>query len=187
MTVRPTAIPEVLVFEPKLFGDPRGFFVPLFNARDYEAAGLRAEFVQDNLSFSTQGVLRGLHFQNPGAQGKLVSVLQGEVFDVAVDIRLGSPTFGKWVGEVLSSENRRQLWIPEGFAHGFVVTGESALFHYKCSAYYSPATEGTVQWDDPDIGIDWPMREVSLSPKDEAGISLANFPREKLPVFSQVE
>src|SRR3712207_1060579 len=134
-------IPGPFVIEPKVFGDDRGYFMETWNRARYEAAGLPARFVQDNLSFSARGVLRGLHFQNPDAQGKLVSVLQGEVFDVAVDIRVGSPTFGGWTGSTLSEENRRQLWIPPGFAHGFVVTEEHALLSYKCTDSYAPAYE----------------------------------------------
>jgi dTDP-4-dehydrorhamnose 3,5-epimerase len=166
LNVVKTGLPGVLMVEPDVFGDERGFFMESYNRRRYAEHGLEADFVQDNLSYSARGVLRGLHFQNPNPQGKLVSVLQGEVFDVAVDIRVGSPTFGEWVGVTLSAENRRQLYIPEGFAHGFVVTGEAALFHYKCTDFYDPEADGSALWNDPEIGIEWPVEEPVLSGKD---------------------
>jgi dTDP-4-dehydrorhamnose 3,5-epimerase len=182
MKVTTTALPEVLLVEPDVFGDGRGYFLESFSASRYEAAGIRGPFVQDNLSFSRGGVLRGLHLQHPRAQGKLLSVYQGEVFDVAVDLRVGSPRFGRWVGERLSSENGRQLWVPPGFAHGFVVTSAHALVAYKCTQYYSPETEICLRWNDPGIGIAWPVDDVSLSPKDLAGLTLdaidpVNLPR----------
>jgi dTDP-4-dehydrorhamnose 3,5-epimerase len=183
MNVTETALPGVVVIEPKVFGDSRGFFLETFSAARYEAAGVSGPFVQDNLSFSARGVLRGLHIQHPHAQGKLVSVLSGEVFDVAVDVRVGSPTFGKWVGERLSGENRRQLWLPPGFAHGFVVTSAGALFAYKCTAYYRPETELSLRWDDPRIGIEWPMSDVTVSAKDAAGALLDAVPLDRLPRF----
>jgi dTDP-4-dehydrorhamnose 3,5-epimerase len=155
-----------------------------WNERRYGVVGLPENFVQDNLSFSGHGVLRGLHFQNPNSQGKLVCVLQGEVFDVAVDIRVGSPSFGKWTGTTLSAENRRQLYIPPDFAHGFVVTSEAALFFYKCTDYYAPASEGTVLWNDPDIGIEWPIAEPSLSEKDRAASRLRDMPEDALPSYA---
>lgn len=183
MQVIDTPIAGVRIVEPKVFGDTRGFFMETWNQARYAEAGLPERFVQDNLSFSRRGVLRGLHFQNPNGQGKLVYVLQGEVFDVAVDIRLGSPTFGQSVSAVLSSENRRQFYIPPGFAHGFCVTSETALFAYKCTELYDPKAEGSILWNDPALGIDWPIAEPELSAKDTAGIALADFPRERLPVY----
>ena len=146
-----TRLPGVLIFEPQAFGDGRGFFMETWRKERYEAAGIKADFVQDNLSFSSRGVLRGLHYQQPHAQGKLVSVVQGEVFDVAVDIRQGSPDFGNWAGVLLSGENHRQLWIPPGFAHGFCVTSETAMFAYKCTALYSAGDELGLAWNSPSI------------------------------------
>jgi dTDP-4-dehydrorhamnose 3,5-epimerase len=166
MKVKKTPLPGLLIVEPILFGDSRGFFMETYSKGRYAAAGIDTELVQDNLSFSRRGILRGLHFQNPSAQGKLVYVLQGEVFDAAVDIRRSSPTFGKWHGVVLSADNKRQFWIPPGFAHGFCVTSETALFVYKCSAYYDPAHEHTIRYDDPAIGIEWPIEDPVLSVKD---------------------
>jgi dTDP-4-dehydrorhamnose 3,5-epimerase len=166
MKVKKTPLPGLLIVEPVLFGDSRGFFMETYSKGRYAAAGIDTELVQDNLSFSRRGVLRGLHFQNPSAQGKLVYVLQGEVFDAAVDIRRSSPTFGEWHSVVLSADNKRQFWIPPGFAHGFCVTSETALFVYKCSAYYAPAHEHTIRYDDPAIGIEWPIEDPVLSVKD---------------------
>ena len=169
MKVLQTAIPGVVIFEPKVFGDARGFFLETYNAARYAEAGVPGPFVQDNLSRSVKGTLRGLHFQNaPHAQGKLVQCLAGAVWDVAVDIRKGSPTFGKWVGVELSADNRRQFWVPPGFAHGFCVLSESADFAYKCTALYAPASEGSVRWDDPQLGISWPVKQPLLSAKDAA-------------------
>jgi dTDP-4-dehydrorhamnose 3,5-epimerase len=167
----PTAIPDVIVLEPRVFGDERGFFFESFNARAFtEATGLKRDFVQDNHSRSQRGVLRGLHYQLQSAQGKLVRVVQGEVFDVAVDIRRRSPTFGRWVGVHLSAENKRQLWIPEGFAHGFLVLSESAECLYKTTDYYAPEHERCIRWNDPDLAIDWPLKDApQLSAKDQAG------------------
>ena len=175
-TVTPTAIPDVLVLEPKVFGDARGFFFESFNARDFaQATGSNAEFVQDNHSKSSQGVLRGLHYQIQHPQGKLVRVVQGEVFDVAVDLRKSSPTFGKWVGLNLSAENHRQLWVPPGFAHGFVVLSESAEFLYKTTDYWYPEHERSLLWNDPAIGIDWPLSgQPLLATKDAAGLPLSH-------------
>lgn len=166
-----TAIPDVLIIEPKVFGDARGFFYESYNAKAFhEATGLDVQFVQDNHSKSVRGVLRGLHYQIQQPQGKLVRVVQGEVFDVAVDIRKSSPTFGQWVGELLSGENKRQLWIPPGFAHGFVVLSETAEFLYKTTDYYAPQFERCIAWNDPDLKIDWQYDGVpSLSAKDAAG------------------
>ena len=173
-TVIQTAIPEVLILEPKVFGDSRGFFFESFNAKDFaDATGLNVNFVQDNHSKSAKGVLRGLHYQLQQAQGKLVRVTQGSVFDVAVDIRKSSPTFGKWVGCELSDTNHRQFWVPAGFAHGFVVLSESADFLYKTTDYYAPAYERCIAWNDPSIGIIWPKGTTpSLSAKDQQGVNL---------------
>jgi len=171
----PSTIPDVIRFEPKVFGDERGFFFESFNAREFaKATGLEAQFVQDNHSRSRQGVLRGLHYQlAPKAQGKLVRVTEGEVFDVAVDIRRGSPTFGQWVGEILSAENKRQLWIPAGFAHGFAVLSENAEFLYKTTDYWSPEHERCIRWDDPTLAIPWPVPGTPLvSDKDRQGFNL---------------
>lgn len=170
-TVTPTAIPDVLVLEPKVFGDARGFFFESFNARDFaEITGLDVQFVQDNHSRSAKGVLRGMHYQIQHPQGKLVRVVQGEVFDVAVDMRKSSPTFGRWVGQVLSADNHKQMWIPPGFAHGFAVLSESAEFLYKTTDYWYPAHERSLLWNDPDVGIDWPIEGAPLlAAKDGAG------------------
>ena len=174
-TVTPTAIPDVLIIEPKVFGDSRGFFLESFNAQNFaEATGLNVQFVQDNHSRSAKGVLRGLHYQLQQTQGKLVQVSQGAVFDVAVDIRKSSPTFGSWVGCELSDTNHRQLWIPQGFAHGFIVLSESADFMYKTTDYYAPAHERCISWNDPIVGITWPEGITPmLSAKDQQGVSLA--------------
>jgi len=174
MNVIPAKIPDVLIIEPKVFGDDRGFFFESFNQKAFnEATGLNVTFVQDNHSKSARNVLRGLHYQVQQPQGKLVRVVQGEVFDVAVDIRQGSPTFGQWVGEILSAENKRQLWIPEGFAHGFLTLSETAEFLYKTTDYYAPAYERCILWNDPDLGIDWQFDGTpSLSNKDKNGVSL---------------
>lgn len=178
MNVTPTAIPDVLIIEPKVFGDERGFFLESFNQRAFsQATGLDVQFVQDNHSRSARGVLRGLHYQLQQPQGKLVRVVQGEVFDVAVDLRKSSPTFGQWVGETLSADNKRQLWIPQGFAHGFVVLSETAEFLYKTTDYYAPAHERCIAWNDPTIGIVWPQGlQPQLSAKDKAGLPLAQAP-----------
>ena len=181
MKIIKTRLPEVLLIEPTVHGDHRGFFLETYNAQRYAAAGIPDRFVQDNLSSSQRGTLRGLHLQHPYSQGKLVQVLEGEVFDVAVDVRVGSPTFGNWVGETLSAENRRQLWVPEGFAHGFCVTSERALFAYKCTDFYHRETELSVRWDDPALAIDWPLKEVRLSPKDAEAPTLAEIAGTRLP------
>jgi dTDP-4-dehydrorhamnose 3,5-epimerase len=177
-TVTPTAIPEVLILEPKVFGDARGFFYESFNARDFaQATGLDVSFVQDNHSKSSKGVLRGLHYQIQHAQGKLVRVVQGEVFDVVVDLRKRSPTFGQWVGVHLSADNHRQLWVPPGFAHGFVVLSESAESLYKVTDYWYPEHERSLLWNDPAVGIDWPLDgQPLLAAKDAAGKLLAEAP-----------
>lgn len=175
MNVIKTAIPDVLIFEPKVFGDDRGFFLESFNQNIFdEAVGKRVNFVQDNHSKSKKGVLRGLHYQlAPHSQGKLVRCTMGAVFDVAVDIRIGSETFGKWVGVELSAENKRQLWIPEGFAHGFVTLTDTAEFLYKATDYYAPHSERCIIWNDTQLSIAWPeMNEISLSSKDAVGLPL---------------
>lgn len=180
MNVIKTDLPEVLIIEPKLFGDQRGFFLETYQFERYAQSGVAQPFVQDNLSRSRHGVLRGLHLQNPGAQGKLVTALRGRVLDVAVDVRVGSPNFGRHVAVELNEENRRQLWVPRGFAHGFAVLSETADFFYKCDALYSPKNEISVRWNDPAIGIDWGLADPSLSPKDADAPLLAdvkNLPR----------
>ena len=175
MEARPTGIPEVVVLEPRVFGDSRGFLFESFNRRELEAAlGRALDFVQDNHSLSARNVLRGIHYQLPHPQGKLVRVVRGEVFDVAVDLRRGSPTFGRWVGERLSAENKRQMWVPEGFGHGFLVVSEAAEVLYKTTDYYHPEHERCVRWDDPELAIAWPMGEGAalVSAKDSAGTPL---------------
>jgi dTDP-4-dehydrorhamnose 3,5-epimerase len=176
MKAIPLAIPDVILIEPKVFGDDRGFFFESFNQSKFEAAiGRSVSFVQDNHSRSAKNVLRGLHYQIQQPQGKLVRVVQGEVFDVAVDLRKSSPTFGQWVGEILSAENKRQLWVPEGFAHGFVVLSDTAEFLYKTTDYYAPEHERSIAWNDPAIAIQWPIDgEPVLSAKDQQGKSLAD-------------
>lgn len=171
MNVMSTELPGVLILEPKVFGDERGFFYESFNARGFEEdTGIKTAFVQDNHSRSQNGVLRGLHYQLEHAQGKLVRVTAGEVLDVAVDIRRSSPNFGRWATVLLSAENNRQLWIPEGFAHGFVVLSEYAEFLYKTTDYYQPSSERCIRWDDPDLGIDWQLSTTpTLSAKDQMG------------------
>jgi dTDP-4-dehydrorhamnose 3,5-epimerase len=170
-TVKQTALPDVLILDPKVFGDDRGFFFESFNQRDFDqVTGLDVRFVQDNHSRSSKGVLRGLHYQIQHPQGKLVRVTQGEVFDVVVDLRRSSAHFGKWAGEVLSADSKRQLWIPPGFAHGFVVTSESAEFLYKTTDYWYPEHERSLLWNDPDVGVEWPISaEPNLAAKDAAG------------------
>jgi dTDP-4-dehydrorhamnose 3,5-epimerase len=181
--VTPTRLPDVLLIEPRVLGDARGYFLETFRAEQYAEAGIPGPFVQDNVSFSQRGVLRGLHLQHPRSQGKLVSVLRGEVFDVAVDVRVGSPTFGQWTGEYLSGETKRQLYIPPGFAHGFVVTADDALFVYKCTEYYDSTSEHSVRWNDPRIGIEWPVANPSLSAKDSVAPHLDELPPNSLPAF----
>jgi dTDP-4-dehydrorhamnose 3,5-epimerase len=173
MKITPLSIPDVLVIEPQVFGDERGFFFESFNQERFEKAlGLKVTFVQDSHSKSMKDVLRGLHYQlPPKAQGKLVRVTQGEVFDVAVDLRQSSPTFGKWVGEILSADNKKQMWIPEGFAHAFLTLSDTAEFLYKTTDFYSKDHEQAIIWNDETIRIDWPMKDVSLSSKDSAAVS----------------
>lgn len=175
-----TELEGAFVVEPDIFGDARGFFMELWNQRRYAELGLDLPFVQDNLSFSRKGTLRGLHFQNPSPQGKLVSVLHGSVFDVAVDLRTDSDTFGKWTGVELSAENKRQFFVPHGFAHGFVVVSDTALFHYKCTEFYDRASEGAVRWNDPSIGIKWPVSDPILSQKDAEAPFLDEIPHRQL-------
>jgi dTDP-4-dehydrorhamnose 3,5-epimerase len=183
MQVHKTDLPGVVIIEPKVFGDERGFFMETWNKERYAEQVTPDAFVQDNVSFSRKGVLRGLHFQKINPQGKLVYVLQGEVFDVAVDIRVGSPTFGKWESVMLSAENKRQFFIPAGFAHGFCVTSDTALFAYKCTDKYNPVGEGSVLWNDPDLNIPWPTDAPELSAKDAVGIKLADFAHDLLPHY----
>lgn len=176
MQFTPTAIPDVILVEPRVFDEERGFFMETWQARRFAAAGLDLHFVQDNHSRSAQGVLRGLHYQVQQTQGKLVRVVAGEVFDVAVDLRRGSPTLGRWVGVTLSAANKRQLWIPPGFAHGFYVTSETAEFLYKCTDFYAPEHERSLRWDDPQLAIAWPLvggAAPTLSAKDAAGVPFA--------------
>ena len=180
MNVTECELAGLLLIEPKVFGDLRGFFLESWNRDRYRAAGIPDDFVQDNFSFSRQGTLRGLHFQNPRPQGKLVSVWQGEVWDVAVDLRRQSPTFGRWLGASLSAENKRQFYVPPGFAHGFVVLSEAALFHYKCTNDYSPKDEVGFRWDDPAVGIRWPVERPILSSRDAQAPLLREIPEEKL-------
>jgi len=183
MNVETTPLAGLLLIKPDIFGDERGFFQETWNLRRYTEAGLDRHFVQDNLSLSRKGILRGLHFQNPHPQGKLVYVLQGEVYDVAVDVRADSPTFGQWYGVTLSAENHHQLFVPEGFAHGFCVTSDMALFAYKCTDFYRPRAEFSVLWNDPDIGIEWPVENPELSEKDRNAPRLSDFSLDSLSVW----
>lgn len=178
-----TALPGCLVIEPRVFTDPRGFFLESWNRERYMAHGIGPDFVQFNVSRSARGVLRGLHYQWPNPQGKLVSVLEGEVYDVAVDIRHGSPTFGRSAAVVLSAENKRQCWIPEGFAHGFAVTSASAQVSYLCTSPFDAAADAAVLWDDVDLAIDWPVSAPVISPKDAAAPRLKDVPLERLPGY----
>ena len=185
MKVVPTGLPGCVVIEPQVFGDERGFFFESWNRQRYGEHGLDMQFVQGNVSSSARGVLRGLHYQWPNPQGKLVSVLEGEVYDVAVDIRRGSPTFGRSAAVVLSADNKRQLWIPEGFAHGFAVLSERALFSYLCTAPYDKTADAGIRWNDADLAIDWPLSEPSLSDKDARAPFLAEVPQERLPPYRE--
>jgi dTDP-4-dehydrorhamnose 3,5-epimerase len=183
MLVSETELPGLLIIEPKVFGDERGFFLETWSRSRYGASGMDIDFVQDNLSKSKQGTLRGLHLQHPHGQGKLVYVISGEVFDVAVDVRVGSPTFGRWYGTVLSEVNKRQMFVPAGYAHGFCVTSPEAIFAYKCTEAYRPEAELTIAYNDPAIGVAWPVSSPTLSKKDMAGLRLSEIDRERLPRF----
>jgi dTDP-4-dehydrorhamnose 3,5-epimerase len=184
MKVSATAIPDVLLIEPQVFGDHRGHFVETWQQARYAEHGIGPAFVQDNQALSGRGILRGLHIQNPYGQGKLVQVVVGAVFDVAVDVRRGSPHFGRWVGAELSETNKHQLWVPPGFLHGYLVTSEQAIFSYKCTDTYHPETQFAVRWDDPEIGIDWPAGvEPILSEKDAGAPLLRAIPDERLPAY----
>lgn len=184
LKVLETALPEVILIEPDVFEDSRGFFMEQYHKKKYESAGINRFFVQDNYSQSCRGVLRGLHFQLGFPQGKLVFVPFGEVFDVAVDIRRGSPTFGKWTGQILSGQNKRQMFIPEGFAHGFCVLSETAHFCYKCTEFYRPEDDRGILWNDPALGIGWPIDSPVVSSKDAALPVLHDVPDEGLPSYS---
>jgi dTDP-4-dehydrorhamnose 3,5-epimerase len=183
--VTPTVLPDVLLVEPAVVADTRGYFFEAYSARRYAEAGIIATWVQDNVSYSPRGVLRGLHYQHPFGQAKLVGVLEGEVFDVVVDVRRGSATFGRWVGQCLSSANKRQLYVPPGFAHGFLVTSDRALVAYKCSEYFHPEADRTIRWNDKQIGVEWPIDRPVLSAKDDAALTLDAMPGEFLPAFAR--
>ncbi len=183
MKVIQTKLPGILVFEPDVFGDSRGWFEETFSSKRYEEAGLHLPFVQDNVSFSQKNVLRGLHYQYPQPQGKLVQVFSGAVFDAAVDIRAGSPTFGQWFGETLTIENHKQMYIPPGFAHGFCVISDTVLFCYKCTDYYNQQTEAGIIYNDPDIGIKWPIDSPQISKRDAGLLRLKDIPQNKLPQY----
>jgi dTDP-4-dehydrorhamnose 3,5-epimerase len=183
MNIIATSIEGLLLIEPKIFKDRRGFFMETYNRRKYETAGITETFVQDNLSFSLKNTIRGLHFQIRHSQAKLVQAISGEIFDVAVDIRSGSSTFGKWIGARLSDKNGRQMYIPKGFAHGFCVLSEFATFYYKCSDFYEPNDEGGIIWSDQDIGIKWPAENPIISEKDKRYPTLTGLSAEQLPSF----
>jgi dTDP-4-dehydrorhamnose 3,5-epimerase len=183
MKVIETALPGAMILEPQVFGDARGFFYESYNKAKWQEAGIDADFVQSNVSRSAMGVLRGLHYQWPNPQGKLVSVLEGEVYDVAVDIRRGSPTFGQSVGVMLTADNHRHFWVPEGFAHGFCVLSEFATFTYQCTALYDAKADAGILWNDADLGIDWPLSAPLLSDKDRKNPLLKDVAPERLPIF----
>lgn len=185
MKIVQTSLPGAVVIEPQVFGDARGFFYESYNKAKYSAAGINSDFVQSNVSRSSKGVLRGLHYQWPNPQGKLVSVLEGEVYDVAVDIRRGSPTFGQWAGVMLTAENHRHFWIPEGFAHGFCVVSDHATFSYQCTALYDAKADAGIRWNDASLGIDWPLSAPQLSEKDLKAPLLADVAADRLPVFAE--
>lgn len=185
MNVIPTHLDGVVIIEPKVFGDHRGFFLESYQEQRYHENGIDATFVQDNISFSVQRTLRGLHYQYPRGQAKLVQALEGEIYDVAVDIRRGSSTFGQWTAAMLSSENRRQIFMQEGFAHGFIVLSEKALIMYKCSDYYEPQNEGGICWNDPHLAIKWPIGEPILSERDQQWACLNAIASDRLPGFTQ--
>jgi len=178
-----SSLPGCVLIEPAVFGDSRGFFFETWNAERYAEQGLPGNFVQSNVSSSARGVLRGLHYQWPRPQGKLVTVLQGEVYDVAVDIRQGSPTFGRWEAFILSGENRRQLWIPPGFAHGFAALSDTALFNYLCTDVYVKEADAAIRWNDAELAVDWPLSAPSLSAKDQQAPFLQDIPKDRLPVY----
>jgi dTDP-4-dehydrorhamnose 3,5-epimerase len=183
MKIVETELDGVVVIEPDVFGDERGYFLETYNQDRYQEFGIKADFVQDNMSFSTKGTLRGLHFQHPHGQAKLVQVLQGEIFDVVVDIRKGSPAFGRWFSEYLSDTNKKQIFIPEGFAHGFCVLSDTAIFQYKCSDFYAPECEGGILWSDPDLAINWPMEALVVSKKDAKFSYLKDIAEDILPSY----
>ncbi|ODU66940.1 MAG: dTDP-4-dehydrorhamnose 3,5-epimerase [Rhodanobacter sp. SCN 65-17] len=183
MKVIQTRLPGAVVIEPQVFGDARGFFYESYNEAKYREEGIEPRFVQSNVSRSERGVLRGLHYQWPNPQAKLVSVLEGEVYDVVVDVRAGSPTFGQWAGVMLTAENHRHFWIPEGFAHGFCVVSEHATFAYQCTALYDAKADAGIRWNDPALGIDWPISEPLLSDKDSKTPLLADVPADRLPDY----
>ncbi len=184
MNVLETDLKDVLILEPDVFADERGFFMETYQQKRYVSEGIETLFVQDNMSFSRNGTLRGMHYQFPNMQDKLVQVVEGEIFDVAVDIRYGSPTFGQWTGVYLSGDNRRQLFIPKGFAHGFCVTGSLAYVIYKCSDFYMPEHDAGIVWNDPDIGIDWPVSSPLVSEKDKRHPCLSDIPVDSLPSYN---
>ncbi len=186
MEIKSLEIPDVKLIKPRRFDDDRGFFCQTYHQKQYQDAGIPSVFVQDNWSHSSKGVLRGLHYQLKNPQAKLVSVLRGEVFDVAVDIRMGSPTFGKWVGAILSSENGHQLYVPEGLAHGFLVLSDKVDFLYKCSDFYTPGDEYGIRWDDPEVGVQWPLDGAPiLAGKDREASFLKDAPKKNLPVYGE--
>ncbi len=185
MQVLGTKLPDTLIIQPKVFGDARGFFVETWHQERYAEVGLPARFAQDNMSASSYGVLRGLHFQHPYGQGKLVTVVEGEVYDVAVDVRVGSPTFGQWTSVILSGRERNQFWIPAGFAHGFCVLSPQAIFAYKCTEIYRPECEMSVRWDDPSLSIPWPIKDPNVSDKDRKGLFLKDIPLDRLPRYQE--
>jgi dTDP-4-dehydrorhamnose 3,5-epimerase len=187
MKVTKTKLPEVLIIEPDVFSDARGWFLETFSRKRYEQMGIKEAFVQDNVSYSVKNVLRGLHYQYPNPQGKLVQVLSGEVYDVAVDIRLGSPTFGQWVADTISASNHRQIYIPPGFAHGFCVLTDTALFSYKCTEYYNAAADAGIIWNDPDLNIPWPVDSPIVSKKDAGFLRLKDIHKDKLPKYKESE
>ena len=185
MKILPSSLPEILIIEPSVFQDERGFFMEIYQQRRYTEAGIESVFVQDNLSYSVRGTLRGLHYQVKQVQAKLIQVIEGTIFDVALDIRRGSPSFGQWTSVHLSAENKRQLFLPQGFAHGFCVLSESAQVVYKCTDYYAAEDEGGVLWSDPALAIDWPISKPLLSEKDSQLPFLADIPPERLPVYEE--
>ncbi len=185
MEITATKLPGVLIIQPHVFEDQRGFFMETYHRKKYAEGGLDLSFVQDNLSYSTIGTLRGLHYQYPNAQAKLVQTIKGEIFDVAVDIRRGSSAFGKWTGAYRSDENKRQFFIPEGFAHGFCVISDTASVVYKCTDFYAPESEKGIIWSDSDIGIEWPVKEPCLSPKDSQYPCLKDIPPDNLPNYRE--